>query len=391
MKSETIYQIILSVLAGEATNEEYLLFSQWMEESEENRKEYARLERLYRISSRTPKETQVDTEQAWQRVCNQTVNKKKIVKFPVWARYAAMVAIIVSLGIILFNEEIPSDTLSQIEQIDIKEFEEPTLLLENGEKIALSEESFSIKQEQVVIKNDDKDNKLVYEAKKETNQNTVLNNHLIIPKGRTYQLHLEDGSRIWLNAESELIYPEQFIGDRREVTLTGEAFFEVAKNAEKPFIVKTKGIEITVLGTSFNVSCYGKDNTVSTTLVNGSVSIHTENGENQTITPSEQFTYNKESHQTTLQTVNTELYTSWINGKYIFKNTTLEEIISKLQRWYDIEPFYQEEELKNNRFSITIDRESTLDQILEVISFTSDVKLEKAGEYVNIKKQRREK
>ena len=139
------------------------------------------------------------------------------------------------------------------------------------------------------------------------------------------------------------------------------------------------------------MSCYGKDNTVSTTLVNGSVSIHTENGENQTITPSEQFTYNKESHQTTLQTVNTELYTSWINGKYIFKNTTLEEIISKLQRWYDIEPFYQEEELKNNRFSITIDRESTLDQILEVISFTSDVKLEKAGEYVNIKKQRREK
>lgn len=389
MKSETIYQIILSVLANEATNEEHLLFSRWMEESEENRKEYARLERLYRISSRTPQKTQVNTEQAWQIVCNQTINKKKIVKFPVWTRYAAMVAIIVSLAIIIFNEKVPSDTLCQIEQIDIKEFEEPTLLLESGEKIALSEESFSIKQEQVVIKND-KDNKLIYESKKESNTNTVLNNHLVIPKGRTYQLHLEDGSRIWLNSESELIYPEQFIGDRREVTLIGEAFFEVAKNAEKPFLVKTKEIEITVLGTSFNVSCYGMDNTVSTTLVNGSVSIHTENGENQTITPSEQFTYNKKSHQTTLQAVNTELYTSWINGKYIFKNETLAEIISKLQRWYDIEPLYQEEELKNKRFSITIDRESTLDQILEVISFTSDVKLEKAGEYVNIKKQRRE-
>ena len=88
--------------------------------------------------------------------------------------------------------------------------------------------------------------------------------------------------------------------------------------------------------------------------------------------------------------MNTELYTSWINGKYIFKDTTLEEIIDKLQRWYDIYPNYMEEELKSKRFSITIDRQSTLDQILEVISFTSDVKLEKAGNSINIKKQRRE-
>ena len=344
---------------------------------------------MYQISLRLPKETRVDTEQAWQIVRNQTIDKKKIFKFPVWTRYAAMFAIIVSLGIILFNEEVPSDALSQMEQIDIKEFEEPTLLLENGEKIALSEESFSIKQEQVVIKND-KDNKLVYEAKKEVTKKTVLNNHLVIPKGRTYRLHLEDGSRIWLNSESELIYPEQFIGDKREVTLIGEAFFEVAPNPEKPFFVKTKGIEIIVLGTSFNVSCYGKENTISTTLVEGSVSIHTEQGEKQIITPSEQFTYNKKNHLTNIQTVNTELYTSWINGKYIFKDATLEEIIDKLQRWHDIYPNYMEEELKSKRFSITIDRQSTLDQILEVISFTSDVKLEKAGNSINIKKQRRE-
>ena len=139
MKSETIYQIILSVLADEATNEEHILFSQWIKKSEENRKQYNRIKLLYQITLRLPKETRVDTEQAWQIVRNQTIDKKKIFKFPVWTRYAAMVAIIVSLGIILFNEEVPSDTLSQMEQIDIKEFVEPTLLLENGEKIALSE------------------------------------------------------------------------------------------------------------------------------------------------------------------------------------------------------------------------------------------------------------
>lgn len=389
MKSETIYQIILSVLADEATTEERCTLDRWLEESEENRKEYIKIQQLFQVTSRTSREVKADTERAWQIVYNQTVYKKGTFKLSIWIRYVAMVVIILSIGTVLFNRNTSQNVISRIEKVDIKEFEEPTLLLENGEKIALSDESFSIKQEQVTIKND-KDNKLVYESQKEITKNTVLNNHLVIPKGRTYQLHLEDGSRIWLNSESELIYPEQFIGDKREVTLIGEAFFEVTPNTKKPFYVKTKGVEIKVLGTSFNVSCYEKDNTISTTLVEGSVSIHTEQGNEETITPSEQFTYNRKNHLTNIQTVNTELYTSWINGKYIFKDATLEEIIDKLQRWYDISPNYKEEELKNKRFSITIDRQSTLDQILEVISFTSDVKLEKAGNFINIKKQRRE-
>lgn len=377
-------------MADEATTEEHRVLSQWLEEAEENREEYRKLQELFKRTSLTPKESKIDIERAWQIVHNQTVCKKKIFKLPVWIYYAAVAAIIIYISIVPFKKEAPQDVLTQIEKIDIKEFEEPTLLLENGEKIVLNKESFSIKQEQVTIKND-KDNKLVYESQQEVNKNTVVNNHLVIPKGRTYQLHLEDGSRIWLNAESELIYPEQFIGDKREVILVGEAFFEIAPDTEKPFLVKTKGIEIKVLGTSFNVSCYGKDNTISTTLVEGSVSIQTEQGELQTIIPTEQFRYDKKKHLTTIQTVNTELYTSWINGKYIFKDATLEEIIDKLQRWYEIYPNYKEESLKNKRFSITIDRESTLDQILEVISYTSDVKLEKAGNSINIKKQRREK
>lgn len=389
MKSETIYQIILSVLADEATDEERNVLNKWLGDSNENQMEYLRLQRLYRISLVPPKEKNVDIERAWQKVCNQTIHKKKITKLPQWISYAAMVAIVVSIGMAVFINSLPDTSLSQIEKVDIKDFEEPTLLLESGEKIALNKKSFSIKQEQVVIKND-KDNKLVYESQKEKNKKTVLNNHLVILKGKTYQLHLEDGSRIWLNSESELIYPEQFTGQTREVTLTGEAFFEIARNTEMPFIVKTKGVDIKVLGTSFNVSCYKKEDMISTTLVEGSVSIHTKDGKEQIIIPSEQFTYDKTNHQTTLKSVDTELYTSWIKGIYIFKDTTLDDIIDKLQRWYDITPNYTDESLKNKRFSITIDRQSTLDQILEVISFTSDVKLEKEGTNINIKKQRRE-
>ncbi len=276
---------------------------------------------------------------------------------------------------------------STIREVNMEEFSQPTLLLENGEKIALTEESFSMQKKDVVIKNDAR-NKLVYEPQKETQNKNVQNNHLVIPKGKTYKLLLSDGTKIWLNSETEITYPTRFVGNKRVVNLIGEAFFEVAKNKEKPFIVNANGMEVKVLGTSFNISCYTTDKTFNTTLINGSVSVKTNNKEAQTIVPSEQLTYYKESEQTTIHTVNTELFTSWINGEYIFKDTTLEEIVKKLQRWYDFSVNYEDESLKHNRYSLTADRNTNLDHLLEVISYTSNVKLERINNIINIKKNK---
>ena len=151
-------------------------------------------------------------------------------------------------------------------------------------------------------------------------------------------------------------------------------------------------MEVSVLGTTFNICSYTKDKTISTTLIEGSVSVRTNHGKKQIITPSEQFTYNKENNQTDIQTVNTELYTSWINGKYIFKDAKLEEIINKLQLWYDFSVTYQNENLKDNRYSLIAEKDIDLDKLLEVISYTSDVKLERTGtNTINIKKIKEEK
>ena len=296
-----------------------------------------------------------------------------------------MVAIIVFTGMIYFSKQ-PAST---IHEVNMEEFSQPTLLLENGEKIALTEESFSMQKKDVVIKNDAK-NKLVYEPQKEEKKITIQNNHLVIPKGKTYQLLLSDGTRIWLNSETEITYPTRFVGNKREITLIGEAFFEVAKNKEKPFIVNANGMEVKVLGTSFNVSCYTADKTISTTLIEGSVSVKTENKKTVTITPSEQFTYNRDDAKTDIRIVNTELFTSWINGEYIFKDTALEEIVKKLQRWYDFSVNYEDESLKNNRYSLIVDRNTDIDHLLEVISYTSDIKLERTNNIINIKKIREE-
>lgn len=385
MNSETIYQIIHSILADEATDEERRIFTEWLDASDTNRAEYEKLKRLYQVTTHRSKNKTFNTEFAWQQVHKQTISKKKTFRLPVWTRYAAMVAIIVFTGMIYFSKQ-PTST---IREVNMEEFSQPTLLLENGEKIALTEESFSMQKKDVVIKNDAK-NKLVYEPQKEEKKITIQNNHLVIPKGKTYQLLLSDGTRIWLNSETEITYPTRFVGNKREITLIGEAFFEVAKNKEKPFIVNANGMEVKVLGTSFNVSCYTADKTISTTLIEGSVSVKTENKKTVTITPSEQFTYNRDDAKTDIRIVNTELFTSWINGEYIFKDTALEEIVKKLQRWYDFSVNYEDESLKNNRYSLIVDRNTDIDHLLEVISYTSDIKLERTNNIINIKKIREE-
>lgn len=385
MSIETIYQIIYAVLSGEATDEERRTLTEWLNTSEANREEYTKLKRLHQITSHTVKEKTFDTEFAWLKVCQHTINKKKAFYFPIWTRYAAMIAVIISITLFFFPKS-PQHAI--VCEIKMEEFDEPTLLLDNGEKIALTEESFSRQDHQVVIKNDAR-NKLIYEtSQSETKEITIKNNLLIIPKGKTYQLQLSDGTRIWLNSETELTYPSQFTGDKREVSLKGEAFFKVAKNDSKSFIVKVNGADIKVLGTSFNVSCYTDDKIISTTLVEGSVAVKPEKEEQQIITPSEQLTYNTENHQTTIQTVNTEIFTSWINGRYIFKNTPLEEIMEKLQRWYDFSVNYEDENLKNNCYSLIAERDTELDKILEIISYTSDIKLERINNSINIKKRK---
>jgi len=389
MTSETIYQIILSELADEATEEELLSLSKWLEKSDANREEYAQIKRLYQKSSLKTKKQTYNIDKAWQNVQRQTVHKKR--NFSLWLGYAAMLAIILSIGVIFFANEHKSASISKVNKINVNDFDQPTLLLENGETIKLNEESFAMQQKHITIKND-AEKMLVYETKEEKAEKKIQNNHLIIPKGKTYQLELSDGTRIRLNSESELIYPTLFTENKREVTLIGEAFFEVAKDKDKPFIVKANEMEVSVLGTTFNICSYTKDKTISTTLIEGSVSVRANHGKKQIITPSEQFTYNKENNQTDIQTVNTELYTSWINGKYIFKDAKLEEIINKLQLWYDFSVTYQNESLKYNRYSLIAEKDIDLDKLLEVISYTSDVKLERTGtNTINIKKVKEEK
>lgn len=166
-------------------------------------------------------------------------------------------------------------------------------------------------------------------------------NEIDVPYGKKLNIELSDGSVVWLNAGSKFKFPQQFIASEknRNVYLTGEAFFEVAKDSEHPFIVNTGGIEVAVLGTKFNVSSYSTNTSVATTLVEGSVALSSDAGSGAEVflKPSEQARFDAKSHAFSKKVVDTAIYTAWIQDKLIINNLSFAEILRRLERMHDVE------------------------------------------------------
>lgn len=205
-------------------------------------------------------------------------------------------------------------------------------------------------------------------------QEAVVYNTVTVPAGGEYQLLLADGTRIWMNAVSRLRFPVRFSGKQREVFLEGEAYFEVVKNKQQPFIVHTSRGSIEVLGTGFNVRDYKDENKVVTTLVEGKVVYRPGNDLKYEIhlEPGEQVE-DKADEALRACKVNVALYVGWKDGKYIFENTTLEEIMQVLSRWYDIEVFYLRDEIRNLHFTGDLERYNSINDFLEFMELGGDV------------------
>ncbi len=211
----------------------------------------------------------------------------------------------------------------------------------------------------------------------------IVYNTIVVPRGGEYKLELADGTLVWLNSDSELRYPVKFAGSQRDVWLKGEGYFEVSKNPEKSFRVVVDDMIVKVLGTSFNINAYKDRGNILTTLVSGKVDIQDMSGKSLVVmSPNQQvdFRYGKIS----VQEVDVTRFVSWIDGKFYFNDMTLENIMSQLQRWYDIEVFFVDEELKSYPFTGVIRRDFTAGQIFEIIEKTTRVKFNVRGKCVTV-------
>lgn len=259
------------------------------------------------------------------------------------------------------------------------------LVLPRGEVVHLDSTS------QVVLAADNRNprvvsngNTLIYDKEEKNEQ--VEYHTIRVPRGGEYNLQLADGSKVYLNAGSSLRYPVRFAGERREVVLTGEGYFEVAKDTARPFVVKAGEIDVRVLGTAFNVNAYPERGIVATTLVEGSVQVNYKAGQ-QVIRPGMQLVYDKQNGKAEVSAVDTEMYTSWKDGYYYFKREPLEHIMEVLARWYDLNVFYRSQDLKRMEFGGRLKRYDDIGYLLKKMEETQDIEFIIKGNTITVQRK----
>lgn len=217
---------------------------------------------------------------------------------------------------------------------------------------------------------------LYFFNKKQSVELSSLYNTIEVPNGERSQILLYDGTRIWLNSGTKLKYPVAFSRNTRDVFIEGEAFFDVAKDKEHPFIVNAGKLKVEVLGTRFNVCAYPEDGEFFTTLEEGSVNaMNTANGQQVVLKSGEQVILNCESDGLKYQKVNTDLYTSWKENLLRFDDAPFDEVIKKMERWYDVKITVDPAINAKERYTMTIKTES-LREMLQLVSKTTKINYE---------------
>ena len=209
---------------------------------------------------------------------------------------------------------------------------------------------------------------------------------LSVPAGQYAQLILSDGSEIWLNSRSKLIYPDRFVSETREVSFEGEGFFKVASDKDHPFIVKTKSMEVVATGTQFDVSAYDDDSWISTALIEGNLYIYSkENNINYEIKTGQMAVYNKDEKQISLSVIDPHRHIAWTHGEFSFKEMSLGEIAKRLERNFNVKFVFNNKSVKQRAFTGTFYNHQSIETILKVIkASTSQIRYKIDNEIIYI-------
>ena len=271
---------------------------------------------------------------------------------------AAAITIGIIAGLYTYLKPTPQKPVVKIvskTEIKTQSSNKPVLTLADGSKITLDSAGNQLLQQQPGV--------LQY-----SNSTIIGFNTLNTPPGSQYEIILPDGSKVWLNAASGLKYPTAFKGKERVVELQGQAYFEIAQNANQPFKVKVSNQEILVLGTSFDIMAYANENNTWTTLITGAVKV-TADKASQVLKPGQQASVDNNSKTIAVKQVNTDDVIAWKNGYFSFRNADLPTVMRQLARWYDVEVSYGES-IPQGTFSGEIGKSLSLEQALKILEQT---------------------
>ncbi len=396
-QEKIIAEIILKIRFGTATEDEKQQVENWVAEKEEHRLLYEKIVSGKSIAEYLKKEGDVkavtDIKAVSARV-RERIQEKEMGKRRVLRKWYAVTGAACLIGIILggfFLNYGDREPVALVENNPEQVVNEKVMLvLSDGQTIGLAHQgtdSIYIGQATIIKK----ENQLAYQRRQDTLGTRVEEerNRIITTVGGDYCFILSDGTKVWLNAESELDFPVDFVGKERVVRLKGEAYFEVKPDAAHPFIVETRGVRTRVLGTSFNIKAYDNEESIFTTLLTGKVKVSAIGEENESVvlTPGMQSEWQENGQKMSVKKVNAENFTAWRQGAFMFDNENIMVVTRVLERWYGLKFIYNEN-VHEHTFSGRLSKDEPLESILETLTFTGgpQFKIEKDVVYIIEKK-----
>ena len=379
-----IVKLLWGRKTGMLSGEEERQLQEWMEK-EENRRMAERV-----LSEEGEREAlgayrRYDVEKAYARfVARVGGRKERSMRVRRWMWAAAGLALLVCGSVWLVGQKA---VLPGVEEEIVPVTGKAILVLGNGEEVALGRDRALYERDTngMYVLGDSA--RLVYRerAGEEKAEEVQLGyNKLLVPRGGEYALQLSDSTKIWVNSESELRYPETFGADVRVVDLKGEAYFSVTKDSVRPFIVRTGGMELRVLGTEFNVNAYEDGDGLVTTLVSGKVALRAGNA-SLMLEPGEQAVLSVDGFSKEL--VNVQRVVAWKDGVVAFEDERLEDLMDKLSRWYDVQVFYQNADLQDVRITGYIDRYKDIQILLDKLEMLDLAEFEVRGRTITVREK----
>ena len=384
-KFENIYQdaaLMRKFLLGEANEAERKELEKRLAECPDLKKVYEQLQNGETLKAAFGEYKDYSSKKAYQSFLQKIGRMEKKERKPSISRvwwYAAAAMVVLAVGISFYavnHYQAMEDNKARIALIEPGS-KQAVLTLPDGSTIDVQKKDINVIVDGVQVKY----NKGVLSyrptvttqqhAEKNVDESPAKSNELVIPRGGENTVLLADGTTVHLNAGSKLIYPARFVGKRRIVTLEGEAYFDVRKDEEHPFVVRTRFGEVTVLGTAFNVNAYNDADACYTTLVYGKVNFSTPDQKIITLAPGEQAVASSRGIEK--RAVDVDEYIGWARGVYVFNNKRLGDIMKTFERWYDVHVYYEDASLCDLTYSGDLQRYGTINTFLDALELTGDI------------------
>ena len=376
---------LIAFLSGELDEREEENVRVWLEASQENRNAYESLMKDYLRIRWVQEDVHIREEQAKKIIFSSLKKKRNLTPYYGVAASIAVLLIVTLFFFIREDKQVVSEKLvvSEIKPIQSKAM----LVLSTGEQIQLTKSTQKIQEQDGSVLKIDSVMGVQYDALSTKRVEKPIYNKIVVPRGGEYFVTLSEGTKVWLDADSELEYPVFFSGDFREVKLKGNAYFCVTKKNDKPFVVRAGEFSLKVYGTEFNVNAYDLKN-IETVLVNGSIGFKANiSTPERMMAPNELAVSDSRTGQSEIHQVDIYPYIAWKNQNIVFVNERLESIMEKMARWYDVTVFFQDESLKDLRFDCNMRRYADIRDLFFFLEKTSNARFALNGRTVVISKK----